>query len=74
MRRIQRGLWALDPEIEPRVVGHYLTTPLPSYVSLFSALAEHGMIEQLPRQISLVSLARPRRIVTSSTLMTASLM
>jgi predicted transcriptional regulator of viral defense system len=63
--RIQRGLWALDPEIEPRSVGPYLTAPLPSYVSLFSALAEHGMIEQVPRQISLVSLARPRRIPTS---------
>jgi predicted transcriptional regulator of viral defense system len=63
--RIQRGLWALDPEIEPRLVGPYLTTPFPSYVSLFSALAEHGMIEQIPRQISLVSLARPRRILTS---------
>lgn len=65
VRRIQRGLWALDPEIEPRVVGPYLTAPLPSYVSLFSALAEHGMIEQIPRQISLVSPARPRRILTS---------
>jgi predicted transcriptional regulator of viral defense system len=65
VRRIQRGLWALDPEIEPRVVGPYLTAPLPSYISLSSALAEHGMIEQIPRQISLVSLARPRRIVTS---------
>lgn len=64
-RRVQRGLWALDPEIDPRVVGPYLTAPLPSCVSLFSALAEHGMIEQLPRQISLISLARPRRILTS---------
>lgn len=63
--RIQRGLWALDPGIEPRIVGPYLTTPFPAYVSLFSALAEHGMIEQIPRQISLVSLARPRRIRTS---------
>src|SRR5881227_2229193 len=63
--RIQRGLWALDPGIEPRVVGPYLTAPLPSYISLFSALAEHGLIEQIPRQISLVSLARPRRIPTS---------
>jgi predicted transcriptional regulator of viral defense system len=65
VRRIQRGLWALDPEIEARVVGPYLTAPFPAYVSLFSALAEHGMIEQVPRQISLVSLARPRRILTS---------
>lgn len=64
-RRIQRGLWTLEPEIEPRVAAPYLTAPFPSYVSLFSALAEHGMIEQLPRQISLVSLGRPRRIPTS---------
>jgi len=63
-RRVQRGLWTLDSEIEPRVAAPYLTAPLPSYVSLFSALADHGMIEQLPRQISLVSLGRPRRIVT----------
>ncbi|HMC49442.1 MAG TPA: hypothetical protein VKH20_02265, partial [Solirubrobacterales bacterium] len=33
----------------------YLTSPLPSYISLFSALAEHEMIEQIPRQISLVA-------------------
>jgi predicted transcriptional regulator of viral defense system len=65
VRRIQRGLWALDPEIEPRVVGPYLTAPSPSYISMFSALAEHGMIEQIPRQISLASLGRPRRISTS---------
>lgn len=64
-RRIQRGLWTLDLEIEPRVVGPYLTAPLPAYVSLFTALADHGMVEQIPRQISLASLARPRRILTS---------
>ncbi|MBK5218914.1 MAG: type IV toxin-antitoxin system AbiEi family antitoxin domain-containing protein [Thermoleophilia bacterium] len=65
VRRVQRGLWALDPEIDPRVVGPYLTAPLPSYISLFSALSRHGMIEQIPRQISIVSTARPRRILTS---------
>jgi predicted transcriptional regulator of viral defense system len=65
VRRIQRGLWALDPKLDPRVVGPYLTAPLPSYVSLFSALADHGMVEQIPRQISLASLARPRRILTT---------
>ncbi len=65
VQRIRRGLWALDPEIEPRVVGPFLTAPLPSYISLFSALADHGMVEQIPRQISLSSLARPRRIPTS---------
>lgn len=63
--RIRKGLWALDSEIEPFAVGPYLTAPLPSYVSLWSALAAHGTIEQVPRQISLISLARPRRIVTT---------
>jgi predicted transcriptional regulator of viral defense system len=65
IRRIQRGLWALDPEVEPAVVGPYLTAPLPSYVSLFSALYRHGMIEQIPRQVSIVSTNRSRRIVTT---------
>lgn len=63
--RVRKGLWALDSEIEPFSLGPYLTAPLPSYVSLWSALADHGMIEQVPRQISLVSLARTRRIVTA---------
>jgi predicted transcriptional regulator of viral defense system len=63
--RIRKGLWAVEADIEPFAIGPYLTAPLPSYVSLWSALADHGMIEQVPRQISLVSLARPRRIVTT---------
>jgi predicted transcriptional regulator of viral defense system len=63
--RVRKGLWALDSEIEPFALGPYLTAPLPSYVSLWSALSVHGMIEQVPRQISLISPARPRRIVTT---------
>lgn len=65
VQRIQRGLWTLDQEIDLHVVGPYLTAPMPSYVSLFSAMGEHGMVEQIPRQISLTSLARPRRILTT---------
>jgi predicted transcriptional regulator of viral defense system len=63
--RVRKGLWVLDSEIEPFALGPYLTAPLPSYVSLWSALADHGTIEQVPRQISLISLARPRRIATT---------
>jgi predicted transcriptional regulator of viral defense system len=29
----------------------YLTAPRPAYVSLWSALARHGMIDQIPRSI-----------------------
>jgi predicted transcriptional regulator of viral defense system len=65
MRRLRRGLWALDPAIEPFVVAPYLTAPFPAYVSLWSALSHHGMIEQIPGRISIASLDRARRIVTT---------
>jgi len=63
--RLRRGYWALDPTLDPFVAPPYLTTPLPAYVSLWSALARHGMIEQIPRQVSVASLARARRITTA---------
>lgn len=65
VRRLRRGLWALDPEVEPFIVPPFLTAPLSAYVSLWSALSHHGLIEQIPRQISVASLDRSRRIATS---------
>jgi predicted transcriptional regulator of viral defense system len=65
VRRLRRGLWALDPNIEPFVVVPYLTAPLPAYVSFFSALSRHEMIEQIPRQTSVASLDRAQRITTT---------
>ena len=41
-----------------------LTAPLPSYVSLQTALYRHGMIEQIPERIYAVSLARSRVFTT----------
>jgi predicted transcriptional regulator of viral defense system len=64
-RRLRRGLWSLDPQIDPFVLAPFLTTPFPAYVSLWSALAHHGLIEQIPRQVSLASLDRSRRIETT---------
>lgn len=65
VRRVRPGLWALDPAISPVALAPYLTAPHPAYVSLWSALAHHGSIEQLPRRVSVVSLSRPRRIETA---------
>lgn len=65
IRRLRRGLWALKPGIDPFVVAPYLTAPFPAYVSLWSALSRHDMIEQIPRQISVASLDRARRIETT---------
>lgn len=61
---LRRGLWLLDREIEPFAVAPYLTAPYPAYVSFASALRQHGMIEQIPRQISVASLGRPVLIET----------
>ncbi len=65
VRRLRRGLWTLESDVDPLVVPPYLTAPFPAYVSFWSALAHHDVIEQLPREISVASLDRARRIVTS---------
>ena len=41
-----------------------LTRPFPAYVSFQSALAARGAIDQIPREISVASLAKPRRVET----------
>ena len=65
VRRLRHGLWALDPDVDASVIAPYLTAPFPAYVSLWSALARHDMIEQIPRQIFVASLARTRSITTT---------
>src|SRR2546428_9105733 len=65
-QRIRYGLWSLAPEpIDPRRLASEITRPYPSYVSFESALSAHGMIDQLPRDISLASLDRAKRVKTS---------
>lgn len=65
VRRIRKGLWTLDPDIDAFVVVPYLTAPFPAYVSLWSALARHDMIEQVPRSVFVASLDRTRRVDTA---------
>ena len=65
VRRLRRGLWALDLDIPPFAIAPYVTAPFPAYVSFWSALHHHGVIEQIPRQISVASLDRTRRVDTA---------
>lgn len=62
--RLRRGLWALPGRVDPLTLPGRLTAPLPSYVSLQSALYLHGMISQVPAVIYAVSLARARQYTT----------
>ena len=61
---IRRGLWALSPNVDPLLLPEYLTAPLPSYVSLQTALYRHGLVEPIPAVVYAVSLNRSRRITT----------
>ena len=61
-RLVRRGLWTIHERIEPLALAEYLTAPHPSYVSLQTALRLHGMIEQIPSVVYVVSLARSHRI------------
>lgn len=66
IRSIRHGLWSLSTEVEPLALPEYLTAPFPAYVSLQSALYFHGMINQIPQVIYVVSMGRTRRVSTSS--------
>jgi len=64
-RRLRHGLWIIaDQSLDPRAIVAELTRPFPAYISFQSALAARGAIDQIPREISVASLAKPRRIET----------
>lgn len=64
IQRLGRGRWMLG-DVDAYAALPYLTRPFPSYVSLWSALYSHHMIEQIPKQVFAVSLDRPRTIETT---------
>jgi predicted transcriptional regulator of viral defense system len=61
---VRKGAWALDERPDPLALAEYVTAPYPAYLSLQTALYRHGMIDQIPSMIFLVSLARTARIET----------
>jgi len=64
--KIRHGLWQIGVErVDPTFVLPALTNPYPSYVSGWSALSQHGMIEQIPRGIFAASLDRAKRVDTA---------
>jgi predicted transcriptional regulator of viral defense system len=63
---VRHGTWWIDGPIDPYRLPEYLTAPLPSYVSLQTALHVHGLIEQIPEVIYAISLARTQRVGTKA--------
>lgn len=66
VRRLRYGLWSLETgAIDPRRLASEITRPYPAYVSFESALSAHGMIDQLPRNVTLASLDRAKLVKTT---------
>lgn len=64
VERIRQGTWLIDDSILTYAIAEHLTAPMPAYVSLHTALHLHGMIEQIPSVVYVVSLARTQRVKT----------
>lgn len=64
VKPVRQGTWWVAGTVEPHRLPEYLTAPLPSYLSLHTALHLRGLIEQIPEVIYAVSLARTQRIST----------
>jgi predicted transcriptional regulator of viral defense system len=63
---ITRGIWCRpnDPRFSPYAVVPFLAGSHPAYVSFFSALRLHGMIEQIPQVIYAATTAHTRTVRT----------
>lgn len=49
--RLARGRWAYSHFVDPLLLPNVLVSPMMSYISLYSALYYHGMIDQIPSTI-----------------------
>lgn len=53
--RIVQGRWAYDQALDPLILPNVLIAPGLAYISVYTALYYHGMIEQIPTVIYAVS-------------------
>ena len=65
-RNVRHGIWEVaERSPDPRTLAVVLTRPLPAYVSFDSALAEHGVIDEIPRRIAVATLGKARTVPTA---------
>ena len=71
IQRVGLGVWGMgDEPLDILEVAPVITRPYPTYVSMYSALFRHAMIDQIPRSIDLMSLGRSMKVSTSLGLFT----
>lgn len=52
---LARGRWAYSNTIDPLLLPNILAYPMMAYISLYSALYYHGLIEQIPSTVFAIS-------------------
>jgi predicted transcriptional regulator of viral defense system len=63
VQSVRHGIWYVGPgPIDPLAVLPVFTRPYPSYMSVWSALFDHGMIDQIPRAFYAVSMGRTKKV------------
>ena len=64
--RIKRGVWVnkLLSDLNPYEAAPFLRAPWPAYISLHSALADYGVVEEIPHLIYAVTSTMPRKYPT----------
>ncbi|MFA6091585.1 MAG: hypothetical protein WCU88_00215 [Elusimicrobiota bacterium] len=66
LARLKKGIWVnkFGGDVHPYEALPYLRAPWPAYVSLYSALADHGIVAEVPHAVYGVSSALPKRYAT----------
>lgn len=62
--RITRGRWAYSCDVNPLLLPNILASPMMAYISLYSALYHHGMIDQIPSTVFAISNGKTKLFTT----------
>lgn len=63
--KLMRGCWAYSNSVDPLLLCDILNYPMLSYISLYTALYYHGMIEQIPDMIYVITIGKSKTVQTS---------
>lgn len=61
---LARGRWGLARTLQRMLLPEHIAAPYPAYVSLQTALFQHGLIGQVPAVLYAVTVGRTRRVTT----------
>lgn len=61
---LRRGKWAYSDQMDPLLLPSILAQPMIAYVSLYTALYYHGMIDQIPSTVFAMTMAKTHLYTT----------